>query len=194
MDVSAQKKQSRLILTLALVVAGMFAFGFLLVPLYDVICKWTGLNGKSAGQYELSAAEKVQVDQSRLVTVQFVAANNDRMSWEFRPMVASIQLHPGEVREVKFYARNPEAKAMTAQAIPSISPGATAEYLHKIECFCFAQQHLAAGQAVEMPVRFFIDPKLPAHVTKLTLSYTLFDLDTLAHGGDTKAQKAEPTN
>lgn len=194
MNMSAQKKQSRLLLTLTLVVAGMFAFGFLLVPLYDVICRWTGLNGKTAGQYELSAAEKVQVDQSRLVTVQFMATNNDRMSWEFRPLVASIQLHPGEVREVKFHARNPEQRAMTAQAIPSVSPGATAEYLHKVECFCFAQQHLAAGQAVEMPVRFFVDPKLPAHVTKLTLSYTLFDADTLARSGEAGAQKAEPTN
>jgi cytochrome c oxidase assembly protein subunit 11 len=190
MEMRTQKKQSRLLLTLTLVVVGMFAFGFLLVPLYDVICRWTGLNGKTAGQYELSSAEAVQVDQSRLVTVQFVATNNDRMSWEFRPMVASIQLHPGEVKEVKFYARNPEAKAMTAQAIPSVSPGATAEYLHKVECFCFAQQHLMAGQAVEMPLRFFVDPKLPAHVTKLTLSYTLFDVDTLAHGAEARAQQS----
>lgn len=191
---SVQQKQNRLVLTLTLVVVSMFAFGFLLVPLYDAICRWTGLNGKTAGQYELSESEKVQIDESRLITVQFMATNNDRMSWEFRPLLASIQLHPGETKEVKFYARNPEQRAMTAQAIPSVSPGVGAEHLHKVECFCFAQQHLAAGQEVEMPLRFFIDPKLPAHVTKLTLAYTLFDVDTFAHSGESKVQKTQTTN
>ena len=161
-----------------LIVVGMFAFGFALVPLYDVICEVTGLNGKTGDKYE--ASEVLAADESRLVTIQFTASNNAGMPWQFEPVVRSIQVHPGQQYEVMFYAKNPTGKAMVAQAVPSLAPGSLAEYFHKTECFCFNKQTLAAGEAVEMPLRFIVDKELPQKATKLTLSYTLFDLPDAA--------------
>jgi cytochrome c oxidase assembly protein subunit 11 len=170
---------------LALTVVGMFGFGFALVPLYDVFCEITGVNGKTGAQvtYEATAAD---VEVARTVTVQFASMNNGAMGWEFRPMQAQIDVHPGALNEVKFYARNPTAQRMIGQAVPSISPSVGTDYLHKTECFCFTQQVLEAGQSIEMPVRFFIDKALPQDVHKLTLSYTLFDI-TANFAGSTVA-------
>jgi len=156
------------------IVFGMFAFGFALVPLYDVICEVTGLNGKTGSQYQVSGVE--QVDETRLVTVQFTANNNAGMPWQFKPTVHSMQVHPGQQYEATFYAKNPTDKPMAAQAVPSMAPGGLAAYFHKTECFCFEQQILAPGEEVEMPLRFIVDKEIPARASKLTLSYTLFDL------------------
>lgn len=165
----------KLVAKLAATVALMFGFGFALVPLYDVFCEWTGLNGKTGGRvaYEVDSAE---VDQARTVTVQFSATNNGAMSWEFRPLQAQITVHPGELNEVRFLARNPTAARMVGQAVPSVAPFKGADFLRKTECFCFTQQVLEAGESIEMPVQFFVDKALPADVHKLTLSYTLFDV------------------
>jgi len=165
----------KLVARLVLTVVSMFGFGFLLVPIYDVLCEITGLNGKTGGRYAYEA-ETVQVDTSRLVTVQFAANNNAGMSWDFYPVQRQIDVHPGELVEVTFYARNPSAVAMVGQAVPSIAPSFSADYMHKTECFCFTQQRLEAGEAIEMPLLFFIDQAIPKEVSKLTLSYTLFDV------------------
>tara|TARA_R110000824_G_scaffold336_4_gene2023 strand:+ start:82175 stop:82750 length:576 start_codon:yes stop_codon:yes gene_type:complete len=178
----AQNKQAtqgprnkRLALRLLLGAVGMFGFGFALVPLYDVFCEITGLNGKTGGRYAYEAVDVV-VNEERLVTVQFRAMNNANMSWQFEPMVSQVQVHPGELTEVMFYARNPATSAMVGQAVPSVSPFKAADYLHKTECFCFSQQTLAAGESIDMPLMFFIDQDIPEEVTKLTLSYTLYDV------------------
>jgi cytochrome c oxidase assembly protein subunit 11 len=165
----------KIVARLLLTVVGMFAFGFALVPLYDVFCEWTGLNGKTGGPYAYEA-ESAEVDTSRLVTVQFLATNNAGMGWEFKPMQSQVQVHPGELTEVRFYARNPSGSAMVGQAVPSVSPFKGADFLHKTECFCFTHQVLEAGEAIEMPLFFFIDKALPKELSKLTLSYTLFDV------------------
>lgn len=154
-------------------VIGMFAFGFALVPLYDVFCELTGINGKTAGRYEVT--ETPEADESRTVTVQFLASNGPGMSWTFRPVVRSVEVHPGEPTTVNFYAENPTTEAMVGQAVPSLSPSEGALYFHKTECFCFNQQPLNAGESTEMPLIFIVDRDLPAHITKLTLSYTLYD-------------------
>lgn len=164
-----------LVAKLILAAVGMFGFGFALVPLYDVFCEITGLNGKVDGQATYEAAT-VEVDTSRKVIVQFVAHNNADMPWTFRPVQAQIEVHPGELTEVAFYARNPTGNAMVAQAVPTITPWEAADYMHKTECFCFSQQTLAAGESVDMPLMFYIDQDIPAHVHKLTLSYALFDV------------------
>lgn len=163
-----------LLVKLSLVVVGMFGFGFALVPMYDVFCEWTGLNGKTGGRVEYSAMQ--EINQERVVTVQFTASNNAGMSWTFEPMVHQVDVHPGELTEIRYFARNPSASRMVAQAVPSVSPMKAADYLRKTECFCFTQQVLEAGAAIEMPVLFYVDPALPADVSKLTLSYTLFDV------------------
>lgn len=168
-------RTSHLVSRLGLVVVGMFAFGFALVPIYDVFCEITGLNGKTAGRATYDAAV-VEVEEERLITIQFTANNNAGMSWQFHPMVNQVQVHPGELTEVKFYARNPTGATMIAQAVPSVVPFVAADYLHKTECFCFTKQTLAGGEAIEMPLLFYIDKAIPEDVSKLTLSYTLFDV------------------
>ncbi|OEY66161.1 cytochrome c oxidase assembly protein [Marinobacter sp. X15-166B] len=154
-------------------VVGMFAFGFALVPLYDVFCDITGINGKTGGRYQAGVTDG-EAD-SRLITVQFIAQNGPEMPWVFRPMTRNIKVHPGEAITVNYYAENPTDQAMVAQAVPSLSPSEGTLYFHKTECFCFTQQALAAGETVEMPLVFIVDKALPEHLRKLTLSYTLYD-------------------
>jgi len=162
----------RLVTRLLLAVVVMFAFGFALVPLYDVMCKAFGINGKTAGQYEGSQV----VDPTREVRVQFLPTNNADMVWDFYSKAAEVTVHPGAVTEMIFVARNPTNHAMSAQAVPSISPSEAASYFHKTECFCFTQQVLDPGERIEMPVRFIVDRDLPKDIKHLTLAYTLFDI------------------
>lgn len=160
---------------LLLAVVCMFGFGFALVPLYDVFCDITGINGKTKGRYELSDDKRMTIDESRLVRVQFTTSNNENMPWEFRPVVSEIKVHPGELISVDFFARNPTDKHMVAQAVPSLSPSQGIDYFHKTECFCFNQQALGPREEVLMPLRFVVDKALPQELRVLTLSYTLFD-------------------
>ncbi|MFI8482138.1 cytochrome c oxidase assembly protein [Pseudomonas sp. NPDC078700] len=170
---SSQTPNRRLVLRLLGVVVGMFAFGFALVPLYDVMCQAFGINGKTSG----AAYEGAQVENTqREVRVQFLATNNIDMPWVFKPMADDIVVHPGGTNQMLFVASNPTDKPMTAQAIPSIAPSEAAAYFHKTECFCFSQQILQPGERIEMPVRFIVDKDLPADVHHLTLAYTLFDV------------------
>ena len=112
----------RLVGRLLLVTVLMFAFGFALVPLYDVMCRALGINGKTAGS---AYSGEQQVDVGREVKVQFMTSNNIDMVWEFRSAGDQLVVHPGAVNQMVFYARNPSDKPMTAQAIPSIAAGST---------------------------------------------------------------------
>jgi cytochrome c oxidase assembly protein subunit 11 len=161
-----------LVIRLLILVVAMFAFGFALVPLYDVMCKALGINGKTGDQYTQTQV----VDQGRQVRVQFLSTNAADMSWGFYPKAEELTVYPGAVNEMLFVAQNPTGKAMTAQAVPSISPSTAAVYFHKTECFCFTQQMLQPGERIEMPVRFIVDRDLPNDVKHLTLAYTLFDI------------------
>lgn len=154
-------------------VVGMFAFGFAMVPLYDVFCDITGLNGKTSGRYE--ATEPLEVDEARQVRVQFITHNNESMPWEFKPVVREIKVHPGKLMQVEFFAKNTTSKTMTAQAVPSLSPSQGTDYFHKTECFCFNSQELGPGEEILMPLIFTVDAALPEELKVLTLSYTLFD-------------------
>lgn len=169
---SAELPLGRLVRRLLLLVVVMFAFGFALVPIYDVMCQAFGINGKTAGAY--SGVQTV--DEAREVRVQFLATNASGMVWEFKPVADQLSVNPGSSREMRFIAYNPSDKPMTAQAVPSVSPSKAAAYFHKTECFCFTQQVLQPGERIEMPVRFIVDQDLPADVRHLTLAYTLFDI------------------
>jgi cytochrome c oxidase assembly protein subunit 11 len=159
----------------------MFAFVFVvMVPLYNVLCDALGINGKTAGS--AYTAVSAGVDESREVTVQFIASNNAGMPWEFRPSRTMMRVHPGAANDTVFLARNPTAEPMVAQAIPSVSPARAAEYFHKTECFCFNQQPLGGREAAEMPLQFIIDRDLPRDIHTITLSYTLFDVTAMADG------------
>lgn len=166
-------KNKRLLITLVFVVVGMFGFGFALVPMYSVICKTLGINGKVENG---TANSSNSVDVTRLVTVEFVTTTNENLPWDFYPEVKKVTLHPGQNILVNFYAKNKTDKTMIVQAVPSISPGVAAKYLKKTECFCFTQQTFKAHEGRDMPVLFHIDTDLPENIRTLTLSYTMFDI------------------
>lgn len=152
----------------------MFGFGFALVPLYDVFCKVTGLNGKT-GRAEARLAIIKGIDKNRPVTVEFVANVGAGFPWEFKPSVNKLQIHPGELRQTSFYAKNLSGRAIAGRAVPSVAPNHAARFFIKTECFCFTEQKLGADESKEMPVRFIVDPDLPADIKTLTLSYTFFE-------------------
>lgn len=171
-----QKKLKRLLVLLTILVFGMFGFGFALVPIYNSMCKSLGINGKTTNQAVEYDASKVQVDKTRLVTVEFVATNNAGVPWNFYPKINKIKVHPGDLAKLAFYAENKTDHKMTVQAIPSVTPGIAAKYVKKTECFCFTQQTLNGHEAMDMPLLFHLDPDLPEEVHTLTLAYTLFDV------------------
>lgn len=183
----------RLGLKLAVVALGMFGFGFALVPLYDVFCEITGLNGKTR-QVDAQSVAAAPVDTGRTVMVEFMGHTANDLPWEFRPLVRRLEVHPGETVEVKYYVRNATARTITGQAVPSVTPGQSAAYFKKIECFCFTQQELAPGEAREMPVWFMVDADLPRDVHTITLSYAFFNTDRLSarsDGGESPAPGAD---
>ena len=158
---------------LAIVVLAMFGFGYALVPLYDVLCEITGLGGRTG----VVAAGSLDggVDTSRTVKVQFLGTVNSRLPWEFRPNVASMEVHPGQVYETSYFARNLSEAATVGQARPSVAPSVASLHFNKTECFCFVEQEFAPGEARDMPVRFVLSRDLPADIATVTLSYTFFN-------------------
>ena len=173
MSEGVRQKNIRLVRILIFVVLVMFGFGYALVPLYDVLCEVTGLNGK----VELAAIKEVryEIDKSREITVEFMTALNESTPMEFRSEIKKLKVHPGEYYRVNFYAENKTDKVMVARAIPSISPGAAADFFKKTECFCFSEQTFKAREGRTMPVRFVINPELPEKYKTITLAYTFFD-------------------
>lgn len=174
---TTQPKQNKtLIIKLMAIVLGMFGFGFALVPLYDVFCDLTGLNGKTSNT--AAVYESVAIDETRLVTVEFITRTNTGMPWQFEVETQQVKVHPGEMNQVNFTAKNPASRAIIGQAVPSVSPGTAALYLNKTECFCFEQQILQAGEKITMPMRFYVDPQIPKDMTYFTVQYTLYDVTT----------------
>jgi cytochrome c oxidase assembly protein subunit 11 len=157
---------------------GMFFFGFALVPLYDVFCEVTGLNGKTSGPVSEAVAGAGRVDRGRWVTLQLVGNVNAGIDWAFGPETASLRVHPGEAVVVAYTVHNRSGRPVVGQAVPSVTPGLAARYIEKIECFCFTRQPLGPEETKTMPVRLVIDPALPDEVRTLTLSYTFFEADS----------------
>ena len=175
----AAKRNRRTALTLGLLVVGMFGFGFALVPLYDVLCKVTGIQSIAIRSSGATATEgaRTDVDATRLVTVKFDTTVHPSLPWEFEAAERSVQVHPGEMREVLFRARNRSSDRVTGQAIPSVAPWQATPYFNKLECFCFNRQTLAGGEEVDMPLRFVVAETLPGEIRSLTLSYSFMKLD-----------------
>ena len=174
----ARNNQHKHIALLSLLALGMFGFAYTLVPLYEVFCEVTGLNGKTSGRAADTTTISSYVSDHREVTIQFLAQVSNGMPWEFRPTEHQLQVRLGEINSTDYYARNRANQAVTGQAVPSVAPGYSAEYLHKVECFCFTQQHLEAGEDLLMPVKFYISDNLPEEVHTLSLSYTLYTVPT----------------
>ena len=167
------QKNTKLVRKLVFIVLGMFGFGYALVPIYDVFCDITGLNGKTGS--EAIADVKYEVDLNREITIEFVTSLNKSAPMVFRTETKKLKIHPGQYYTVNFYAENKTDKKMVARAIPSVTPGLAAEYLKKTECFCFSEQTFEPKEGKTMPVRFVIDPELPARYKTITLAYTFFD-------------------
>lgn len=180
----------RTALMLAAVVVGMFGFGFALVPLYNVFCAITGLNGKP-GVAEAASLDG-QVDETRLIRVQFLGSVNSQLPWDVQPADAEMEVHPGAIYATSFRARNRSGQGMIAQAVPSVDPGVASLYLNKTECFCFRQQQFEAGETRDMPVRFVISRDLPADIRTVTVSYTFFKIET--QGAEPSPGRASPEN
>jgi cytochrome c oxidase assembly protein subunit 11 len=170
---SLTQKNNKLMARLGAVIVLMFGFGFALVPLYDVFCDITGLNGRNVTRAQSSSRV---IDSSRTVRLQFTTAVASDMPWRFEPMTKYVDVHPGENKMVKFLAHNLAGNSVIGQAVPSVSPGIAALYLNKTECFCFNQQLLASGEQAEMGLTFFISPDIPKDINTMTLSYSLFNV------------------
>jgi cytochrome c oxidase assembly protein subunit 11 len=170
--VSLKEQNRKLSTRLAIVALAMFGFGFALVPFYNQICAALGI-GSLVERSELP--KNSQVDASRSVTIEFDSNTRD-LPWRFQPTVRHITVHPGELATVEYEVSNVRGSAVTGQAVPSYGPANAGEYFHKIECFCFQQQTLAAGETRRMPVTFVVDPRLPKDVATISLSYTFFEV------------------
>ena len=175
----ARQNSSRTAQKLALAALLMFGFGYALVPLYDVFCELTGINGKT-GQLSGNEAEAAAVDLSRLVTVELDTNINGELPWKFNAIERKKSVHPGQVAEAVFMVENKSDQPIIGQAIPSVAPAEASIFFNKTECFCFVQQLLQPGEQKEMVVRFVVGAGLPAKIRRMTLSYTFFELPAAA--------------
>ena len=170
---SAQAQSNLLTMRKLFVVAvAMFGFGFAMIPFYKKICEVTGVNNV----FKADTVENTQIDTARFVTIEFDSNLSGKLPWTFRPLQPSVRIHPGEMTTVMYEIRNTADRAVTGQAVPSYGPQLAGQYFNKLECFCFSKQTLAGGETRRMPVVFLIDPKLPADVRSITLSYTFFEV------------------
>ncbi len=173
-ELTLKQKNKRLLKILLGIVGGMTLFSFAMVPLYDIFCDITGINGKTGDKTQASA--NMQADTSRTVSLDFVALKPSDIDADFKPKVTQMDINPGQIYETEFYVENHTDKAVVLQAVPSVAPGQAAIFLHKTECFCFNQQPLAAGEGKWLPLRFFLDTEIPEETKELTLQYTLYDI------------------
>ena len=176
---SLRYQNSTMLGKLAVIVLAMFGFGYALVPIYDAICRMTGVNILALAELAVPGEKakipaNTQVDTSRTITVEFDA--NSRGPWQFKPAQSSLQVHPGEMMTVMYEFQNTQNRRMAAQAIPSYAPQQAAAHFNKLECFCFNQYTLEAGEKKSWPVVFVIDPRLSKDVRTITLSYTFFEV------------------
>jgi cytochrome c oxidase assembly protein subunit 11 len=173
-----RRANGRMMGKLAVIVVAMFGFGYAMVPMYKTICEALGVNVLALSERRsgnaADARASTQIDYSRSITVEFDA--NAHGPWSFKPAQRSLKVHPGELTTVMYEFRNEQSRTMAAQAIPSYAPVQAASHFVKLECFCFNEYTLAAGEARQWPVVFYVDSKLPHDVTTITLSYTFFEV------------------
>jgi cytochrome c oxidase assembly protein subunit 11 len=166
----------RLSLRLLVVVVAMFGFGFTILPLlYDAVCQLTGLGGKPVVAQESQLSR--ELDEDRLITVQFMGTVNSSLPWEVKPTVAEMRINPGRIYEATYFAHNLSANGTVGTATPNITPSKAALYFTKTECFCFSEQKFGGGESRNMPLRFVVGTQLPPDVHTITLSYTFYNAE-----------------
>jgi cytochrome c oxidase assembly protein subunit 11 len=169
------KAVRRTVIRASAALMGMFAFAFALVPLYDVFCQVTGLNGKVSTSAQQMTSQAI--DESRYVTVQFITRGSAGLPWKMDIATQQVRLHPGEVTEIDFTFTNYSDRESWGRAVPSVSPSTAAQYLRKINCFCFDEQKLKANEKLMLPLVFQLVSELPKDINTVTLVYTLYPVD-----------------
>lgn len=178
MQTSPRPSLKKTLRQIALVAGGAFVFAFALVPLYTIACeKIFGIKLETGPAGE-SVVQDAVIDPNRTVVVEFDGTVNSKLPWKFSPGVLSMEVVPGKLYETHYLAENVAAYPTVGNAAPSVSPATTSQYFNKTECFCFTQQTMQPGEKREMPVRFVVNPALPADVKTITLSYTFFINDS----------------
>ena len=169
-----KKSHTRIVVQLGLLAAGMVAFVFIgLVPMYNWICEITGIGGRTTGPTSELISE---VDESREIEVRFMASAERDMPFEFRALDTRMEVHPGAQHMIHYRITNTSEETRTVQAVPSLSPYHVTEHFHKIECFCFEETTLEPGESLDMPMQFYVDTRLPDNVSRIAMSYSLFNL------------------
>jgi cytochrome c oxidase assembly protein subunit 11 len=155
----------------------MGGLGFASVPLYRMFCEVTGLNGTT------QRGETAPGGVGRMITVAFDANTSPTLGWEFKPEQVSDRIEIGGRDMAFFSATNRADRAVTGSATFNVTPAQAGKYFTKIECFCFTQQTLKAGESVRMPVIYYVDPAIlkdpdARDIQKITLSYTFYPVDS----------------
>jgi len=174
MRLPTPNRHRRLALVLVAGVAAMIGLTYASVPFYRIFCQVTGFGG-----YTQRADHAPSAALDRMVTVRFNADVNVGLPWLFAPLQREMRVHVGETAMAYYRAQNLAGRRVTGQATFNVTPDKAGLYFTKIACFCFNEQTLEPGQSVDMPVTFFVDPKLAsdpkmADVQTITLSYTFF--------------------
>jgi len=165
-----KKEEKKLVSQLVLFALGMFAFGFALIPLYDIFCEVTGFRT----QNEKAIVSAMEVNQERTITVEFIGNTQERANWDFKPTVTKMEVFPGQIYTTNYFAKNKQNKTLVGHAVPDVKPVEMNKHFKKLECFCFTEQEFLAQEGRDMPVQFVIDPKVPKHIERMTLSYSFF--------------------
>ncbi len=152
----------------------MFLFSFSLIPLYNVICDVTGLNGNTSNLKEKSYLYKKSTSIQKL-NIQFISHELNEKNLQFAPSEFSLEVSPGKVYSTFYIAKNKSNNSIVGQAVPSVAPNEASKYLKKIDCFCFDTLTFKPGESVNLPVYFYIDENMPSRIKTLTLSYSFFE-------------------
>jgi cytochrome c oxidase assembly protein subunit 11 len=173
----AQRKNGKTALIMAVIVAAMVGLAFASSPLYRAFCEATGFDGTT------QRADKAPGAIAGQVGVRFDANIQPGLPWRFEPEQTTVRIKPGAQTKIFYRAQNLSARTWTGQAVYNVSPDQVGKYFKKIQCFCFTEQTLKAGETVDMPVVFFVDPAIKKdpdtrNIDEITLSYTFYPVET----------------
>jgi cytochrome c oxidase assembly protein subunit 11 len=182
MSSATASRNNRTAMMMALLGLAMLGLAFASVPLYRLFCQVTGFGGTTQRAQQAPGAVAGQIG------VRFDANTNQRLPWRFEPKQEAVRVEPGAATKIYYRATNLVGRPTSGQAVFNVSPASVGKYFSKIECFCFTEQTLKGGQSVDMPVVFFVDPKVREDpdtkaIDEITLSYTFYPVESASSGG-----------
>ena len=166
-----------------IIAIAMFGFGYALVPLYEVFCDVTGFGGRTdivATDAQGNQTENFEINENRLVRLQFTGDAATPLPWDFKAGQFQAELKPGQLYEFYYIAKNNGLTDITAQSTFNVTPAIAGGYVKKLECFCFTQQTLKAGEERRMEVKLLVDPSIPSNINELSLGYSFFQAKNVA--------------